>query len=151
MSVPFEAPDLYGEGADSSSHQEQRSTSLEAEQRRLDLIVELSAQGFTHKEIGRELDLSDRQVRRLVRDHGLRTEIDQRRVEAYASLCARFTGRLPQVDEVLGELLEDSDPKVKARALTVLLNVTQRMAESAQKRNEVQKEEHDDSWWIAVV
>ena len=140
-SEPFEAPDFTNLEPASSRKPQSSSSSVEAKRTRLDLIVELAAQGSTYKDIGREVNLSDRQVRRDVAENGLRAQIDQRRVEAYSSLCGRFTERMAQVDEALGDLLEDSDPKIKARGVTIVLNATQRMAESAQKQDEAEERE----------
>ncbi len=94
MSEPFEAPDLTQLESESRPKRAAGSLSVEAKQKRLDLIVELSAQGRTYKEIGREVNLGDRQVRRLVAENGLRTQIDQRQIEAYSSLGGRLTERL---------------------------------------------------------
>ena len=88
-----------------------------------ELLIAALIQGRTHAEAARLAGVSERTVRRRLRDADVAARIQHGRDELTSAAAARMAELYPRAIETLGELLDDKAKDIRLRAAQSVLKI----------------------------
>jgi AcrR family transcriptional regulator len=84
--------------------------------------------GWSYAEVAAAAGVSVSTVQRRLRDPQIMAAVQEERTQQRRQTVGRLNDQLPVAIERLGELLEDSDPKIALRAIGIVLGSVHRIA-----------------------